>query len=401
MMALFAVCLFFCLSGCKKEIPEIKQKVCLNMIVKNESAVIKRCLESVKPYISYWVIVDTGSTDGTQDLIREAMKDVPGELHERPWVNFAVNRNEALELAKPHGDYLMFIDADEYLVPDPGFHFPKLTSPAYVLKGVHEGITFSRIQLVKSRPDLYWKGVIHEYLVVPETSQYGLLAGLSNYSTLEGARSKDPAKFLRDAMVLEGELKKNPSDSRAMFYLAHSYRCHGNRHEALKCFKKRTEMGGNKLEIYESLLQQGILEMQLGLPEEIFLPTFFKAYRSHPSRAEPLYYISGQYRKKGQYELAYVFSRLGLSIPQPIELGTIDQWVYDYGLLFEFSIASYWVGEYHQSLKACEDLLAKENLPQLFRGYTLANKTYAEEKIKSMEQENESSKQIQALGRVP
>ncbi len=58
------------------------QTVCLSMIVKNEATVIRRCMESVRPIIDYWIIVDTGSTDGTQDVIREHLKDLPGELGE-------------------------------------------------------------------------------------------------------------------------------------------------------------------------------------------------------------------------------------------------------------------------------------------------------------------------------
>ena len=52
------------------------------MIVKNESHIIKECLESVSPYIDYWVIADNGSTDGTQDLIKEFFdeKGIPGGL---------------------------------------------------------------------------------------------------------------------------------------------------------------------------------------------------------------------------------------------------------------------------------------------------------------------------------
>jgi len=41
--------------------------ICLTMIVKNEAQVIRRCIDSVRRFISYWVIVDTGSTDGTQE----------------------------------------------------------------------------------------------------------------------------------------------------------------------------------------------------------------------------------------------------------------------------------------------------------------------------------------------
>ena len=61
-----------------------QRALCLNMIVKNESHVIRRCLDSVRPFIDSWVIVDTGSTDGTEDIIREHLKDIPGQLHERP-----------------------------------------------------------------------------------------------------------------------------------------------------------------------------------------------------------------------------------------------------------------------------------------------------------------------------
>jgi len=94
----------------------MKKTICLNMIVKDENHVITRCLESVKSLIDYWVIVDTGSQDGTQDTIKNFLKDIPGELYERPWVNFGHNRNEALALAQDKSDYILFIDADDQLV---------------------------------------------------------------------------------------------------------------------------------------------------------------------------------------------------------------------------------------------------------------------------------------------
>jgi glycosyltransferase involved in cell wall biosynthesis len=68
------------------------------MIVRDEALVIDRCLSSVAPFIDYWVIVDTGSTDNTPVLVEKTLAGIPGELHHRPWKNFGHNRTEALEL---------------------------------------------------------------------------------------------------------------------------------------------------------------------------------------------------------------------------------------------------------------------------------------------------------------
>src|SRR6266446_2172189 len=86
--------------------------ICLCMIVKDEAAVICRCLESVKPIINHWVICDTGSTDRTPDIIRETLSGIPGTLHQVPWVDFGYNRTQALKLAKGKADYHLLLDAD-------------------------------------------------------------------------------------------------------------------------------------------------------------------------------------------------------------------------------------------------------------------------------------------------
>ena len=87
------------------------------MIVKNETHVIKRCFESLKNHIDYWVISDTGSTDGTQDYVREYFNEagIPGDLIENQWEDFAHNRNLALDAAIGKSDYILFMDADDYI----------------------------------------------------------------------------------------------------------------------------------------------------------------------------------------------------------------------------------------------------------------------------------------------
>ena len=73
--------------------------VCLAMIVKNESAVIARCLESAIDHIDSWVIVDTGSADDTCQQVEEILGGLPGRLEHREFVDFGHNRTELMELA--------------------------------------------------------------------------------------------------------------------------------------------------------------------------------------------------------------------------------------------------------------------------------------------------------------
>src|SRR5829696_8387503 len=178
------------------------QAVCLNMIVRNESRVIERCLNSVRRFIDYWVIVDTGSTDGTQQLIRQCMRDVPGDLMERPWIDFAHNRSEALELARGKSDYVFVIDADEVLDSEKDFSFPQLTHDAYYLKISSGPIAFWRIQLFRNAPGWRYESAVHEYLVVPEMATDERLQGVWIDSHTDGSRAAEPGVYQQDIELL-------------------------------------------------------------------------------------------------------------------------------------------------------------------------------------------------------
>ena len=142
----------------------VRQTVCLCMIVKNEAPVIARCIASVRPVITHWVIVDTGSTDGTQDIIRRELAGLPGKLYERPWKDFAHNRSEALELARPHGDYTLIIDADDTLDLPPDIRLPLLGEDCYTVDIRDGTLHYQRKQLVSNRLRWFYRGVLHEFI---------------------------------------------------------------------------------------------------------------------------------------------------------------------------------------------------------------------------------------------
>lgn len=377
---------------------EAKQTICLNMIVKDESKVITRCLASVKPIIDYWVIVDTGSTDGTQEIIKEFMKDIPGELHEKPWKNFEHNRNEALSLAKDKADYLLIMDADDHLEYEPSFVLPQLASGSYRLWIKFGSTSYQRDQLIRSSLPWRWVGVLHEVLICTAPHSTTTMEGVKYVVQCDGARSQDPKKFLKDAAVLEQALKDEPNNTRYMFYLAQSYRDAGEYEKSLEWYKKRVEKGGWAEEVFWSMLQVGVLEQTLGKDDETVIDSLLRAHRYRPHRAEPLYFLAGIYRKQDKFDLEYALLKTRAYIKQPKEKDVlfVQDWIEDYGLLFELSIAAYYAGQYQESLDACDKLLEIKDLPKSWRDQTERNRMYPVTALS--EQQKQHKKALALLG---
>src|SRR4029077_7509138 len=112
-------------------------KIAWSAIVKNEEAVIERCVRSLLPHVDYAIVVDTGSEDRTPEKISRLFADArkPFELHYAPFENFSQARNVALQRARESTldwDYLLLVDADmELRVDDPDWTKKLNGGPAY------------------------------------------------------------------------------------------------------------------------------------------------------------------------------------------------------------------------------------------------------------------------------
>jgi len=360
---------------------EKKKTICLNMIVKDESAVIERCLESVLPIIDTWVIVDTGSTDGTQKVIKKYLRKIPGKLYERPWVNFEHNRNEALNLAQGKADYLLIMDADDYLRFDEDFQLPKLDKQLYFFNFELGGTTYKRPQLIQSKLPWKWVGVLHEYLDYSFTTSVDVLKGVTYVEQREGNRSRDPEKYIKDAKILEAALQKEPNNSRYIFYLAQSYRDAGLKEKALENYLKRASLQGWNEEVFHSLLSAAKLKEQLEKPYREIVNSYTEAYTCRPSRAEPLYYLALFFRNQKNFLLGYLTASQGLQLPKPHEILFVESWIYDWGLLMEKSVSAYWLGRYQECLDLSREILRLENLPEHVKTCTEKNIEFAISKL--------------------
>ena len=349
-------------------------RICLSMIVKNEAAVIERCLASVKPWIHAWAIADTGSTDGTQERVRHAMAGLPGELIERPWVDFSTNRNEALRLAARHGDYALLIDADDTLVSS---GFGELTADCYDMVVHFRSMTFRQPHLLRLGKGFFYTGVTHEYIDCAEPYTQDTLKNTVYRLGDDGARRTSGRKYVEDARMLENALEAEPGNTRHRFYLAQSYRDGGLVEKAIAAYAQRASMGGWDEEIYYSQLQVALLKERGEADAADVVEAYLEAYNTRPTRAEAPCELARYCRLRQRWFLARDFARIAAAIAQPDDRLFMDQTVYDWRARDELSIALYWCNEREESARLCRELLADPRLPAAQRERVATNLDFA------------------------
>ncbi len=341
--------------------------ICLNMIVRNEAHIIHELFDAVAPFISSWVIVDTGSDDGTQDVIRSHMArlGIAGELHERPWRDFGYNRSEALTLGQGHGDYIWVMDADD-IVTGP-LDLGGLDADVYAMR-LRDGETnciYWRRQLFRDGMPWRYMGVVHEY---PHCDDPFVEKRIEGEYFIEsrrlGGRNLDPQKYARDRDLLLTEVERHPDDARSIFYLAQSYFNLGDYANAREWSERRARMGGWDEEVYYSMFRAAESMARSGTAWPEVQDAFLRAWENRPIRVEPLHAIATRYRTDQQYWLGHLFAERAARIPLPeADILFVDADIYRWRALDEQAVCGSWIGKYEESFTLCRNLLARDDLP--------------------------------------
>lgn len=349
------------------------------MIVKNESAVIERCLRSVLPHIDCWAIADTGSTDGTQELIRSVMRDKPGELIERPWVDFAHNRNEALQLARRHGELALVIDADEILKVAADAARPDGELPGHMFQFLFGLTRYWRVCIVRLDRDWRWEGVMHEVLVSDHAAAVTKLPGWQIETFSDGARSQVPAvqKYAADAEILRKALEREPNHARNTFYYAQSLRDAERNEESLAAYRRRIALGGWDEEVFYAKFQVARLLERMNASAAEIIAAYLDAYDYRATRAESLCELARYLRLQQRYASAVVFARVAANLPMPGDLLFVDEGVYAWRAKDELAVASWYCGDGITSAALCEELLDGGQLPDAERARIQTNLGFA------------------------
>lgn len=205
----------------------------LCMIVKNEAASIEAVLEAAKPHIDSYTIVDTGSTDGTQDIIRRVMKDVPGALWNEPFVDFASARNRALEIAEGEPSlFQLVLSGDEFLR-----HGDKLRAYLEQHRDTNVDCHTVRVYVDTDKMSLHsprilrtgsaWRfeGKVHEVLCnrVIDQAPVGSVPDAVIEHVVDDVEKRLASIWEVHVPLLREMLEENHDNERALIFLAQSY----------------------------------------------------------------------------------------------------------------------------------------------------------------------------------
>jgi glycosyltransferase involved in cell wall biosynthesis len=349
-------------------------KIAFSMIVKNESGIILRCLEAMRPWVEKGVIHDTGSTDDTVQITRDYAR-LNGwhklAVRETLWKNFAHNRNAALADASTlRADYVLCMDADDQLVvTDPKWRDQLGRADVFNVELHLQELRYHRPLLFRPHRGCIFKGPVHEYLDVPAGLTVANLEGVHVLASASGARSRNPNKFLDDAKMLHAQLECNPTDPRSQFYLAQSYRDTGAyKDEAKAWYKIRADNpDGWQDERFYSMLEYAKLNGNL--------TDYLRAYQFQPHRAEPLYYAA---RGKLHDPVAFMLIRQAYEIPRPpMNCIFVDAPVYDYLIAVDYAVACIYAGRKPEAIRINEGLLERTDLPENVRKLVETNLGFA------------------------
>ena len=242
-------------------------------IVKDEAAVLARSLAYLPEQVDELLIADTGSTDDTISV----GKSYGAQVWSIPWQDdFSRARNAVLERAK--GDWIVFLDADEYLSDETVGHLRTIIEALHPTEA--KGILMRRLdidadqdnevladayvlRIFRNSPQLRYEGRIHEGLtwqgaavqpVVTASPEDLMLYHTGYSSTLSEAKAK------RNLKLLLQDIRETTHPERLYGYLADAYLGVGNEQQA-EHFARLDVQQGRRATTYASRSYRILLQL--------------------------------------------------------------------------------------------------------------------------------------------
>lgn len=376
-----------------------KLSFCLAMIVRNSASVILECLKSILPFLSgqddTYIICDTGSEDNTCHLIDEFMAEhgVIGMIIHDTWKNYGENKTYLLEQIYKvcNQDVIFFLDDDEKFhtidtdinnikddinkhlgditletrlriedefISDPNFTILMMTT-------INGTSLYPRWQMMRNNQKYRWDFPFHEILQADVYIEK-LITYMVNkhYGHKKVRTDSDRNKYHTYVQWGIEYLEKHPNNSRMLFYTAEAYRCIDDKSNAIKYYNKRIKNnGGYDQERYLSMLYLSRLYSDLGMGIETKVPILKRAIKEFPYRYEAYHDLVTMLRENNPLK-SYMYGKQGIknSVFNPRHL-IYDKEIWDWKLIFETAISSYYCNKKSKGRAMIEVLLLQNRVP--------------------------------------
>ena len=299
----------------------MQNKICIYAICKNEIKFIDKWLNSMSE-ADYIVVLDTGSTDGTYEKLKEDPRVTRVEQEViSPW-RFDVARNKSMALAPEDANILLCTDLDEEL--EPGWaQIIRDNWKEDTMRGHYKyiwshtdtgapGVSFTYDKM-HDRHNYQWYYAVHEVLglkgcnpaeklEIESTDKmidFGSSIVLHHYPDL----TKSRANYLD---LLELRLQENPKECYSMYLLAREYALNKRWDEALNLYEEalNTESIADYPIVQLACLgAMGDIKHNLGILSEAII-CYTLQIQSSPSHREAYLKLSKIYMDLNMYEIA-------------------------------------------------------------------------------------------------
>lgn len=347
------------------------------IMVKNEEKTIERTLKSCLNVVDKYIILDTGSTDQTKQIVldfcNKHQKIV--KYHETKFVDFSVSRNELLNHCQNESEFILLLDANDELKNSKTLlsqlrSIPSEYDGCYLQQiwevNGHQESNHINIRIIRSNRGWNYREPVHEYICINNDGQekiypasYQPLSDVVVYQerTLDSGSER---RWHRDKRLLLREYLKRPTHPRTVYYLAQTYRCLHDLENAYYYYQLRSTMGGFQEEVFLSLYYSAQIAQQMQMEWSKVMNLYLSAWK-HSKRAEPLIKIIQHYMDTPDkdWSLAYLYLDMCCKLTKPKAILFCDENMYDYMRWSYMGIVAYYAGQYDTGKKAIQYLISK------------------------------------------
>ena len=363
-------------------------KLILNTIVKDEAHCILGMLEAAVQISDAIVIADTGSTDGTQQIIKDfgQKHGIPTYVFERPFDDFEKSRNFGMQKARdvvnelgwnPNDCWTWWCDADEKIIVDSKFNKNQFNKDLFMINTYIGAMKYTRNTFARVSKPFRFYGPVHEFIVCDEQNiTSGLAEGVHVDVKMIGKswQGDISKKYLDHAHKLEAYIAADRKDPRWIFYTAQSYHdsasMRDNREEneerlrrSIKYYKERVKRAdGYPEEIYYSQYRIGTIMRVIEEPWHLTHMELLKAYSMDPMRGESIKTIIDYYLQIGDWNMAYLYTKFAKvnfhgKNPYPTRLLFVDEAIYIWKFAESHAAACYYTGRMQEAKETFKEIM--------------------------------------------